>query len=45
MRLVQMRVNRSLMLIDCKGLEILVAFWMKGQVLHREPVHLKVSGW
>ena len=38
-----LHVNRSLML-DCLGSEILVALWMKGQVLHREHVHLKVPG-
>ena len=33
------------MLMDCLGPEILVAFWMKGQVLHRGRVHLKVPSW
>ena len=35
-------MNRSLMLMDRLGAKILLAFWMKGQVLHRERVHLKV---
>ena len=38
-----LHVNRSLML-DCLGPEILVALRMKGQVLHRKHVHLKVPG-
>ena len=42
MTLEEMHINRSLMLMDCLGPEI---FWMEGQVLHRESVHLKVSGW
>lgn len=33
------------MLMDCSGFETLMAFWMKGHVLNREVVHLKVSGW
>lgn len=39
-----LHVNRSLMLY-CLGPEILVALWMKEQVLHRKHVHLKVPGW
>ena len=32
------------MLMDCLRPEILLAFWMKGQVLQRERVYLKVTG-
>ena len=42
MTLVEMHMNRSLMLMDRLGPEILLAFWMKGRVLHRKRVHLKV---
>ena len=42
MTLVEMHVNRTLMLMDCSGFETLMAFWMKGHVLNREVVHLKV---
>ena len=38
-----MHVNRSLMLLDRLGREILLAFGTK--VLHRERLHLKVPGW
>ena len=31
-------MNRPLMLMDRLGLEIVLAFWMKGRVLHRERV-------
>lgn len=41
---VDMHVRRSLTLIDHSGPEILFVFWMKGQVLHHEGVHLKVPG-
>ena len=37
-----MHVNRSLMLMDRLGREILLAFGTK--VLHRERLHLKVPG-
>ena len=33
-----------MILTDRLGPDILSAFWMKGQVLHREWAHLKVSG-
>lgn len=47
MTLVEMHVNRTLMLMDCSGPETLMAFLMKEQVStrNREGVHLKVSGW
>ena len=45
MTLVEMYVNRTLMLMDCSGFDTLMAYWMKGHVLNREVVHLKVSGW
>ena len=45
MALVEMHVNRPLMLMDCFGPEILFALWIKGQVLHRESVHLRVAEW
>ena len=45
MRLVEVLVNLSLMLIDGLGPEILVAIWIKGHGLHPERVHFKVPGW
>ena len=33
-----------MILTDRLGPDILSAFWMKGQVLHRERAHLKVPG-
>ena len=41
MTTVEMQVNRSLMLMDCLGPEILLAFSMKRQVLYRGCVYLK----
>ena len=35
-------MKRSVILTDRLGPDILSAFWMKGQVLHRERAHLKV---
>ena len=40
-----MLVNRSFMLTDLIGAEILLAFWVKGQVLHHQRVHLKDPDW
>ena len=40
MTMVEMHVNRSLMLMDCLGPEILLAFWMKRQVLYRDGVSI-----
>ena len=37
-------MKRSVILTDRLGPGILSAFWTKGQVLHRERVHLKVPG-
>ena len=37
-------MKRSVILTDRLGPDILSAFWTKGQVLHRERAHLKVSG-
>ena len=37
-------MKRSVILTDRLGLDILLAFWTKGQVLHRERVHLKIPG-
>ena len=37
-------MKRSVILTDRLGLDILSAFWTKGQVLHRERAHLKVPG-
>ena len=34
-----------MILIDRLGPDILLALWMKGQVLHRARAHLKVPGW
>ena len=41
MTIVEMQVKRSLMLMDCLGPEILLAFAMKRQVLYGECVYLK----
>ena len=41
----EVRVKRSVILIDRLGPVILSALWMKGQVLHRLRAHLKVPGW
>ena len=41
-RLMEKNVNRSLMLMDRLDPEILLAFGIKGQVLHRQSVHVKV---
>ena len=40
-----MLVNRSLMLMDLIGAEILLAFWVNGQVLHHQRVYLKGPDW
>ena len=40
----EVHVKRSVILTDRLGLDILSAFWKKGQVLHRERAHLKVPG-
>lgn len=45
MILVKMHMNRSQMLMDRLGFVISSAFWMKGQVLHRERADLKIPGW
>ena len=37
-------MKRSVILTDRLVLDILSAFWTKGQVLHRERAHLKVPG-
>ena len=37
-------MKRSVILTDRLGPDILSAFWTKGQVLHRERLHLKVPG-
>ena len=37
-------MKRSVILTDRLGPDILLVFTMKRQVLHRERVHLKVSG-
>ena len=37
-------MKRSVILTDRLGPDILSAFWTKGQVLHRERGHLKVTG-
>ena len=37
-------MKRSVILTDRLRVGILSAFWTKGQVLHRERTHLKVTG-
>ena len=36
-------MKRLVILTDRLGPDILTAFWTKGQVLHRERAHLKVT--
>ena len=45
MTFVEMHVKWSVTLTDRLSLEILTVLEIKGQVLHRERLHLKVSGW
>ena len=44
MTLVEVHVKWSLILIDPLGPDILLALWMKGQVLHRARAHLNGAG-
>ena len=37
-------MKRSVISTDRLGPDILSAFWMKGQVLHHERLHLKLPG-
>ena len=41
----EMHVKWSVILADRLGPEILTMLGIKGQVLHRVPLHLKVPGW
>ena len=43
--LAEVHVKWSVILMDRLGPDILLALWMKGQVLHRARAHLKVPGW
>ena len=45
MTFVEMHVKWSVTLTDRLGPEILTVFEMKGQVLHRVRLHVKVPGW
>ena len=45
MTLAEVHVKWSVILMDLLGSDIFSTLWMKGQILHRERVHLKVSGW
>ena len=45
MTFVEMHVKWSVILADRLGPEILTMLEIKGQVLHRVHVHLKVPGW
>ena len=45
MTLVEMQVKWSVTLTDRLGPEILTVLEIKGQVLHRVRLHLKVPGW
>ena len=45
MTLAEVHVKWSVILMDLLGSDIFSTLWMKGQVLHRERVHLKVPGW
>ena len=40
-----MHIKRSVTLADRLGPEILTVFEIKGQVLHRVRLHVKVPGW
>ena len=44
MTLAEVHVKWSVILIDRLGPDILLALWMKGQVLHRARAHLKGAG-
>ena len=45
MTLAEVHVKWPVILIDLLGPDILLALWMKGQVLSRARAHLKVPGW
>ena len=45
MTFVDMQVNWSVTLTDRLGPEILIVLEIKGQVLHRVRLHVKVPGW
>ena len=45
MTLVEMHVKWSVILTDRLGPEILTVLEIKGQVLHRVRLHVKVPGW
>ena len=45
MTLVEMQVKWSVTLTDRLGPEILTVLEIKGQVLHRVRLHVKVPGW
>ena len=45
MTLVEMQVRWSVTLTDRLGPEILTVLEIKGQVLHRVRLHVKVPGW
>ena len=45
MTLVEMQVKWSVTLTDRLGPEILTVLELKGQVLHRVRLHVKVPGW
>ena len=45
MTLVEMHVKWSVTLTDRLGPEIFTVLEMKGQVLHRVRLHVKVPGW
>ena len=45
MTLAEVRVKRSVILIDLLGPDISSPLWIKGQVLHHGRAHLKVPGW
>ena len=45
MTFAEMHVKWSVILADRLGPEILIMLEIKGQVLHRVRVHLKVPGW
>ena len=45
MTLAEVYLKRLVILMDLLGPDIFSTLGMKGQVLHRKRVHLKVSGW